>query len=78
MTSKGLSVQEALHQANLIEGALASFEQTAPQAVAALGGRDGLLAACQMTCVGPVPRLDQDTWETASLEYEQRRHAQHS
>lgn len=76
--SKGLTVQEALHQANLIEGALASFEQTAPQTVAALGGRDGLLARSQMTCVGPIPRLDQDTWEKASLEYEQRRHAQHS
>ena len=32
------------------------------------------LAACsEMTCIGPVPRLDQETWAGISREFQERR-----
>lgn len=70
MTSKNLTVEEVLMQAQMLDHNLDSFEQTAPQTVAALGGRDGLAKLCQHSCIGPVPRLDQVTWAAMSAEYE--------
>ncbi|MDN7447315.1 hypothetical protein QZM03_08175 [Burkholderia multivorans] len=70
---KKLSVAEALEHAELIEGALDRFEETAPHAVEALGGRDALAACSEMTCIGPVPRLDQETWAGISREFQERR-----
>jgi hypothetical protein len=71
--ARKLTVAEALEHAELIEGALDRFEETAPHAVKALGGRDALAACSEMTCIGPVPRLDQDAWEKLSREYQERR-----
>jgi hypothetical protein len=71
--AKKLSVAEALEHAELIEGTLDRFEETAPEAVRALGGRDVLAACSEMTCIGPMPRLDQDAWEKLSREYQERR-----
>jgi hypothetical protein len=70
MTNENLSVADALVLAEMIDENMASFEQTAPQTVAALGGRDGLARMCEPTCVGPIPRLDHDTWAAMSEEYE--------
>lgn len=70
MTNEKLSVAEALQRAEQIDRNLASFEQTAPKAVAAMGGRDALSRSCEMTCIGPIPRIDADTWQAMSNEYE--------
>ncbi len=71
--ARKLTVAEALEHAELIEGALDRFEETAPEAVKALGGRDVLAACSEMTCIGPVPRLDQETWAGISREFQERR-----
>jgi hypothetical protein len=73
MKSESLSVAEALHQVAQIEGMLDAIEGTAPETVASLGGRDALARKSEMTCIGPVPRLDVETWERMSQEYEGRR-----
>ncbi|HWP19529.1 MAG TPA: hypothetical protein VNO84_10400 [Burkholderiaceae bacterium] len=71
--SDKLSVAEALAKAEQIEVMLGAIEGTAPEAVAAMGGRDALARRSEMTCIGPVPRLDADEWERMSQEYEGRR-----
>lgn len=71
--SEGMSAAEALGRVAAIENTLDAWEQTAPDAILALGGRDALARASDMTCIGPVPRLDAKTWERASREYEDRR-----
>lgn len=68
--SENLTVAEALHQAAQIEGMLDAIEGTSPDAVQAMGGRDALARRSEMTCIGPVPRLDAETWERMSQEYE--------
>jgi hypothetical protein len=68
-----LTVAEVLAKADLIDRALAAWEETAPHTVASLGGRDALARRSEMTCIGPVPRLDAATWERASREHEERR-----
>ncbi len=70
MTSEKLTVAEALQQAEMIDRNLDAFDKTAPQTVAAMGGRDALAQTCQMTCVGPIPRIDADAWQAMSNEYE--------
>jgi hypothetical protein len=71
--SDRLSVAEALAKAEQIELTLGAIQGTAPEAVAAMGGRDALARRSEMTCLGPVPRLGVDEWERMSLEYEDRR-----
>lgn len=71
--SENLSVAEALHKAGQIDAMLDAIGDTAPDAVQAMGGRDALARRSEMTCIGPVPRLDQGEWERMSLEYEDRR-----
>lgn len=73
MANEPLTVAEALHRAELIDRNLASFEETAPQTVAAMGGRDALARRCEMTCIGPIPRIDADAWQAMSNEYESGR-----
>lgn len=68
-----MTVAEALAKAALIEATLDAFEETAPETVAAMGGRDALARCSDMTCLGPMPRLDAEAWEAMSLEYEGRR-----
>lgn len=68
-----LTVAEALAQAQLIDASLAAWEETAPRFVASLGGRDALARHSEMTCVGPVPRLDIDAWQGACTEWWERR-----
>ena len=70
MTSEMLTVAEALQRAEQIDRNLDAFDETAPQTVAAMGGRDALARSCEMTCIGPIPRIDADTWQAMSNEYE--------
>lgn len=67
-----LTVAEALAQAQLIDDALKAWEQTAPEFVASVGGTDKLARMSEMTCIGPVPRLDEATWQRASDEHLER------
>jgi hypothetical protein len=71
--SENLSVAEALYRAAQIDGMLDAINDTAPDAIRAMGGRDALARNSEMTCIGPVPRLDVETWERMSLEYEDKR-----
>ena len=71
--SEKLTVAEALAKAEQIDVMLGAIQATAPDAVAAMGGRDALARRSEMTCLGPVPRLDAAEWERMSLEYEARR-----
>ena len=73
MMSKNLTVDEVLKQAAMLDRNLDAFELTAPMTVADLGGRDGLSKQCELTCIGPLPRLTQDTWAAMSAEYEANR-----
>ena len=76
MTSEMLTVEEALLRAEQIDRNLDAFDKTAPQTVAAMGGRDALAQSCEMTCIGPIPRIDADAWQAMSNEYEgNREHA---
>lgn len=68
--SEKLSVAEALMRADQIDAMLDAVQGTAPEAVEAMGGRDALARRSEMTCVGPVPRLDADEWQALSDEYE--------
>lgn len=70
MKAEKLTVAEALQRAEQIELSMEAFEQTAPSTVAALGGRDALSQVSEMTCIGPVPRLDAPTWVRMAAEYE--------
>ena len=70
MTSETLTVEEALLRAEQIDRNLDAFDETAPNAVAAMGGRDALARSCEMTCIGPIPRIDAEAWQAMSDEYE--------
>ena len=70
MTSETLTVEEALLRAEQIDRNLDAFDKTAPQTVAAMGGRNALAQSCEMTCIGPIPRIDADAWQAMSNEYE--------
>jgi len=71
--SENLSVAEVVQRAAQIDAMLGAINDTAPDAVRAMGGRDALARRSEMTCIGPVPRMDADEWERMSQEYEARR-----
>lgn len=71
--SDNLTVEEVLRHAEMLDLNLDALERSAPNTVAALGGRDALARMCEPTCIGPIPRLDAETWARMSLEYEDRR-----
>lgn len=71
--SENLSVAEVVQRAAQIDAMLGAIHDTAPDAVEAMGGRDALARRSEMTCIGPVPRMDADEWERMSQEYEGRR-----
>lgn len=71
--SENMSVAEVVQLAAQIDAMLDAINGTAPDAVQAMGGRDALARRSEMTCLGPVPRLNADEWERMSQEYEGRR-----
>ena len=70
MSNENLTVEEALARAELIDRNIDAFDRTAPETVAALGGRDALARTCEMTVIGPIPRIEADTWQAMSDEDE--------
>ncbi|MBH1599283.1 hypothetical protein I5U56_01040 [Stenotrophomonas maltophilia] len=71
--SENLTVVEVVQRAAQIDAMLGAINDTAPDVVQAMGGRDALARRSEMTCIGPVPRLNADEWERMSQEYEGRR-----
>lgn len=73
MATDALTVAKVLHQAGLIDRTLDALAKTAPEAIAAMGGREALARTCEMTCIGPIPRINAVAWETMSREYQDKR-----
>ncbi|MCW0374899.1 hypothetical protein [Xanthomonas sacchari] len=71
--SDKLTVAEVVQRAAQIDAMLDAITDTSLDAVQAMGGRDALARRSEMTCIGPVPRLDAESWERMSQEYEGRR-----
>lgn len=69
---RGLTALEALAELAKIDGALDALCATAPRAIEILGGREALQSTCEMTCIGPVPRLTSEEWETFAVEHANR------
>lgn len=67
--SAGLTAADALAMLRKIDGSLDAFCDTAPLTVEAMGGRAWLREVSEVTCVGPVPRIDAALWERMSLEH---------
>ncbi|HEL4773731.1 hypothetical protein I5U42_00540 [Stenotrophomonas maltophilia] len=68
--SESLSVAEVVRRAAQIDAMLDAITGTAPDVVQTMGGRDALARRSEMTCLGPVPRLDAETWGRMAQEYE--------
>lgn len=65
----GLTVAEALAALDGIDRCMDAYERTAPAAFEAFGGRLAMLAVSQVTCVGPVPRLNTHQWAPLAAEH---------
>jgi hypothetical protein len=63
-----LTVDGALAALAQIEGTMAAFVETAPRAVAEMGGVEGLIARSQMSPIGPIPRFTVEEWSAISNE----------
>jgi hypothetical protein len=63
-----LTVDGALAALSQVEAVIAAFAETAPRAVARMGGVEGLIARSRMTAVGPIPRLTVEEWSAMALE----------
>lgn len=68
-TKRGLTPLEALAELAKIERTLDALCATAPRAIEAMGGREALKSTCDMTCIGPVPRLTTEEWEPMAQEH---------
>jgi hypothetical protein len=64
-----LSVDGALAALSQVEAVMAAFAETAPRAVARMGGVEGLIARSWMTAVGPIPRLTAEEWSVVAAEH---------
>lgn len=69
---QGTSVGDALRMLKMIDVGLDNVCATAPKTVAAIGGRDAIKRACEMTCVGPVPRIEPELWSAMAAEHVER------
>lgn len=63
-----LSIDQALAKLAAVEAVAAAFVETAPNAVARIGGTEGIVARCRMTAIGPVPSLTVDEWSVMAAE----------
>lgn len=64
-----LAPGQALAEIHKIYACAENFCLTAPNAVAEFGGMAAVVASCQMTCIGPVPRLTEEQWEPMAAEH---------
>lgn len=63
-----LDIDGALSSLAAIEAVAAALVTTAPKAVAAMGGIEAVMAASEMTAIGPMPRFTLDQWSAMALE----------
>jgi hypothetical protein len=63
-----LTVEGTLAALSLMEAVVAAFVETAPRALARMGGVEGLIARSRMTAIGPIPRLSVEEWSAMVLE----------
>jgi hypothetical protein len=63
-----LTVDRALAALAQIEDILAAFVETAPRAVARMGGIEGLIARSRVTPIGPIPRFTVEEWSAMASE----------
>jgi hypothetical protein len=63
-----LSIDDALDALTMVETIAAAFVETAPTAAAEMGGAEGMVARCEMTAIGPMPRLTLNEWSAMALE----------
>jgi hypothetical protein len=63
-----MTVDGALAALSRIEAILVAFVETAPCAVADMGGAEGLIARSRMTAVGPIPTFTVEEWSAMSDE----------
>ena len=64
-----LAPGQALAEIHKIYACAENFCLTAPNAVAEFGGMAAVVASCQMTCIGAVPRLTEEQWEPMAAEH---------
>ena len=64
-----LAPERALAEIYKIYACAETFCVTAPRAVAEFGGMAAVVASCQMTCIGAVPRLTAEQWEPMAAEH---------
>ena len=63
-----LSIDGALAALAAVETVAAAFVETAPEAVARMGGAEGIVARCEMTAIGPMPKLTVQEWSAIAQE----------
>lgn len=64
-----LGIDDALAALAAIEAIAAAFVETAPAAVSKMGGAEGIVARCEMTAIGPMPRLTLEEWSALAAEH---------
>jgi hypothetical protein len=63
-----LHIDRMLSALAAIEAVAAALVATAPNAVAAMGGIEALMARAEMRPIGPLPRLSIEEWSTMAEE----------
>ena len=66
---QGLTPGDALAMLRKIDGSLDGERGGVAERVEAMGGRAWLREVSEVTCVGPVPRIEAALWERMSLEH---------
>ena len=64
-----LTADGALAALAQIDAVTAAFAETAPRAVARMGGAEGLIARSAMTAIGPIPSFTMEEWSRMVQEH---------
>jgi hypothetical protein len=64
-----LSIDDALDALAMVDDIAAAFVETAPDAAVRIGGAEGIVARCEMTAIGPMPKFTIDEWSEMALEH---------
>lgn len=69
MPKSKIPLSQALLLLRSVQPGLQAFADTSPKFVEELGGVDELASRCEMTVIGPVPRLTSEEFQRAATEY---------
>jgi len=64
-----LSIDDALDALAMVETIASVFVETAPNTAAEMGGAEGIVARCEMTAIGPMPKFTIDEWSAMAREH---------